>query len=96
MAFLTHALTHTLYIKAFVGLLVVGLLLIAVRVFLNYMMPFGSHKDSGKLTRILDVCAVGHDRHLIHFASPFSQGILLISPKGDQIVILPAEKDSGA
>lgn len=44
--------------------------------------------------RILDVCSIDPQRRLVFFTSPFGQGIVLLSPRGDQLSLLPASADA--
>lgn len=46
-------------------------------------------KSISETMQILDSCAVDYERRLIMFSSPFGQGLILASPKGDQLVLLP-------
>jgi hypothetical protein len=50
----------------------------------NVMNAFGA---AGKITRTLDTCSLDQGRKLVVFTCPFGQGVVLISPKGDQMLL---------
>ena len=80
-------------LKAVMGLVVVFILAWGVRFVLREMVWMRSRKHFGKMTRVLDVCPVDGERKILLFSCPFSQGLILISPKGDQIILFDEQKD---
>ena len=75
------------------GALGVGLL---VLFFLAWFVRFWGRaswswrrKPMSDTMQILDSCPVDYERRLVMFSSPFGQGLILVSPKGDQLVLLP-------
>ncbi|TGW15312.1 hypothetical protein [Candidatus Hepatobacter penaei] len=83
---------HELLKIAF-GLLAVFFLAWFVRFFVRDMGWPSSRKNTGKMTRVLDVCPLDGDRKIVLFSCPFSQGMILISPKGDHVTLFDEQKD---
>ena len=54
---------------------------------------FKSRQKVTCLTRILDTQILDAQRKLMIFSSPFGQGIILVSPRGDQVVMFPYTAD---
>jgi hypothetical protein len=46
-------------------------------------------QKNGRTLRVVDVCTLAGKRRLVIFTSPFLQGLLLLSPKGDHLIPLP-------
>ena len=90
---LTSFLHDASVVKALLGLVFVILLIGLLRFLLKRFYGTAFHHDHGKMTRILDVCPLEGDRKILLFACPFSQGLILLSPKGDQVVLFDGSKD---
>jgi hypothetical protein len=80
-------------LRMLVGLAVVVVLAWGVRFVLKELSWMRSGKNLGKMTRVLDVCPVEGERKILLFSCPFSQGMILISPKGDQVILFDEHKD---
>lgn len=89
----TDLANQAIFLKSFIALFVVVILLFCVRYVLKRFYGKALQHDHGKMTRILDVCPLEGDRKLLLFACPFSQGLILMSPKGDQVVLFDGNKN---
>jgi len=50
----------------------------------------------GQTFRVLETCHVAYDRQVMLFTCPFGQGLLLLSPKGDQVILFSSKTDDAS
>lgn len=82
-------LSDFIFLKALVVLIFVAFLIWGVSFGLRFFNVFRDRQSLKNLTRVLEVCHLDSQRKLLVFTSPFGQGIVLISPRGDQLSFFP-------
>jgi hypothetical protein len=86
-----------LLLKAFLSLGCTLILLWVGGFLLRKFSVFRSRQKVTSLTRILETQTLDTQRKLMVFSSPFGQGLILLSPRGDQVVMFaqtPVLEDS--
>ena len=73
-------------------LLIIGLGFLLRR--LRMKTPF--HTGEKGATYVVDVCSIDTNRKLVTFSNAFAQGIVLVSPHGDQMILLPSKTPEGS
>ena len=87
---LDHLVRNGLILCALL-VLVVGLGFLLRR--LRMKRPF--HMPENGATHVVDVCYLDTSRKLVTFSNAFAQGMVLVSPRGDQIILFPSKTPEG-